>query len=579
MEHRMIEIKIDGNPALEAALAARIGLTGAGPVPAPGPTPTPTPIPTPTPTPGPVVIPPETDFFPATAALAPFPSPEGSTMTWDPINRVVTGAPFLRDLEGKTYTIRPSDSAMFVGSWNDGNTWATQATIIQGQLWFMIQDLWHTRTPNGGSQTQFGGLGTPSPTPLPTAFPAQITDPSAENATSVWDFASSPRAVLALPQIIDPVGKSAWQIRPTDSALFVAGSNDGNTFADMIIVRARKPYFLTQGIWHERMANGGSATVFQLPAALGTNTPPVVPGTITDPVAVSPAPGSTGNIVPVTAGWAAAVAASQPGDTVQGAAQTYLESFLVDKPLVIDGNGAILNDAAPVTLVHGKAAIVLDTDAVIKNFEIEGVGLTEAGAGLTSGIRNETSGRFEIDSVHIHDCQDGIGWSSGTNSVLTLNNVTVERCGLQSAVGAHNLYLAGQGRFVVTNLTTVDPVLGHAFKSRMNGGEIHGGLFRAATGSCFDISDGSTTQITVDGATIVKPAGSPDHKAIAYCPESMVNGAAGMLFTNTHFDLLCDNPLINVGAGTVTVDATCTFTGTPPTNQGAGTLVWNAVQQ
>ena len=328
-----------------------------------------------------------------------------------------------------------------------------------------------------------------------------------------------------------------------------------------------------------------------------------------EPVAFSPAPGSSGTVLLVGPSrthktLAAALAAAKDGDTIRLDAGVYKESLLITKAVVIDGGGKVTNpgtkgasytagavfDYAAVTaLANGKGGLVPRRDCVLRGLEIKGAGIKQTSAQMTSAIRNEGAGRFTVEECWLHDNQCGIG-SGGYAVVWSVKNCLIRNNGLGDGY-THNVYLDGgdstkPGRFYGEGITSiVDPTRsntafgtgkqngGHALKLRTDTIEMRGSNYLSANdGTPLDVPSGTAERAVIANTTIEKPSGAANHRLISYAPENQNNGSAGMLFTTCTLIASCPNPFVYIAAGTMTFE-NCSKTGNAITKQGAGNVV------
>jgi hypothetical protein len=543
-----------------------------------------------------------TNFFPADPTLAPFPSPENSASTWDPNLKAVGGSPYLRDADGIVWYIRASDSALFRNGYNDGNTFANQIIIRQGEIYWTTGPYWYRPSAMAGSQT-IPHLPAASATSLPTyqaipepvkfpPSPANASFPSPENAVSAWN--GELKTIGGAPYLRDSDG-FIYQIRASDSAVLQNGSTDGNTFAWELISRGGKIYWNNGGHWYLPNGKGGSTTIWPLPAAYAApGGTAAAPGNMpADPPRPSVGPGSSGRTITAAPGQTLEqlLTSARPGDTIKlVAGRVYAEAARVSVPVVLDGGGRGNNatggaiiDGLNIAPVGGKAGLLLVVDCILKGLEIRNWGLNDPNPDFICGIRNDAPGWYEISGCNIHDCQGGIGGSVVGATNWNIHDTTIRNCG-NGTGREHNVYLGTSTlKAILTNVvSTVDPTFtnslrqkvggGYPLKSRANHTEIRGGTFSAPDAACIDIPDGSTDPVIIDGATLIKPAGSPDHKVINYAEESTTNGLAGLKVTHSTLKLETESPLFLIAGGVLTFDSTSTFSGNNPSVQGGGTM-------
>lgn len=331
---------------------------------------------------------------------------------------------------------------------------------------------------------------------------------------------------------------------------------------------------------------GGNYNAGSLPDAFQTD----ASGATTSTIAVSSvkaptpapraaiAPGSSGKVLKVCAtGCAyttltAAIQASVAGDTVDLGAGTYKEAPpAIAVPLkIIWEQGAILDGTGLTgSLAHGKGLIIPMSDLLLVNPVITGTAMDQGSAQGTAAIRPETGCNYiDIQGGELYGNQNGIA-GGDIPVVLTVTGTSLHDNGLGDGY-THNIYMSG-GTLSVTlnNVNSVNPNGGHAAKVRAYALTINGGTFEAFSAAAIDDPQGSVGVALIDGATIIKKAGAYNHTVLDYATENNNSGNGGMTIRNTTFNLLCDNPVIMVGAGSVvTLEGSNKFIGTKPTANG-----------
>jgi Ca2+-binding RTX toxin-like protein len=160
---------------------------------------------------------------------------------------------------------------------------------------------------------------------------------------------------------------------------------------------------------------------------------------------------------------AAAVRASEPGDTVYVRAGTYVDDFVhIPHDLNITGVGGKAHIKATVAPSNGKASLVTNGNIALDNLEFSGVRVPD---GNGAGIRHE-GGHLTIKNSYFHDNEMGLL----TKAVMPEATVTIE--GSEFArMGNGSPFLHGVYINHIKKVTVSDSVFhhtkgGHHFKSR-----------------------------------------------------------------------------------------------------------------
>src|SRR5215471_14474083 len=160
---------------------------------------------------------------------------------------------------------------------------------------------------------------------------------------------------------------------------------------------------------------------------------------------------------------AAAVAASQSGDTIQVQAGTYTNDWAtIDHPLTIVGVGGYAHFVTNTDIPNGKANLVVDANLTISNCEFSGA---QVGDMNGAGIRWE-AGNLTVDHCYFHDNQEGI--LAGANPsddqehgryIGTVASLTVDNCYFSNQNGGQDVK-SRAATTTITNSIFVDPVDG-----------------------------------------------------------------------------------------------------------------------
>jgi hypothetical protein len=194
---------------------------------------------------------------------------------------------------------------------------------------------------------------------------------------------------------------------------------------------------------------------------------------------------------------AAAVAASQDGDTIQVQAGTYTNDFATIKTkITIEGVGGMVHLLATEDPPNEKAIFVTQNDITLRNLEFSGAQVPD---GNGAGIRYDGTGNLTIDNCYFHDNQDGLLAAANPAGSITITNSQFSHNGAGDG-GTHNLYVNEVGTLTVTNSYFHDAVVGHEIKSRADNTIIQGDTIvdgQSGTASySIDLPDGGNATIS-----------------------------------------------------------------------------------
>ena len=384
--------------------------------------------------------------------------------------------------------------------------------------------------------------------------------------------------------LIMQAGVAAYQVNGTTLNLSGSSSSPPNE----LIVRQGTVYLILSGSGIvQTLESNGCVYSAALPPAWVSGTTsagtPGLPALAPPPTPAAIAPGSSGRIVscglahPTLPTITAGINACQAGDTLKVDPGTYKETLpswsvplhLIGTGVTIDGTGL---DA---TLAHGMGMMVPAADSIIEGFEIIGVGLQSASADLTSAIRPNTGcGYLTLLNVNLNGNQCGLG-QGGFQCYMVIENGLIENNGWPAsspnAGYSHNVYV-GSGSLTLTNTQSINPMGGHAIKSRCAIFSASGCSFSAADATCVEMPDGTTTIFAISDCTFTKAATDANYGILGYCVESSTNGAAGGAIIGGSMSLACQNPAILTQGGTIMLAGVAT-NGNALTVQGTGTVI------
>jgi hypothetical protein len=220
---------------------------------------------------------------------------------------------------------------------------------------------------------------------------------------------------------------------------------------------------------------------------------------------------------------AAAVAASASGDTIDVNAGTYTNDFLnISHSLTLEAVGGAVALVATVQPPNGKA--IIDAGGAGVNVAITGFDLSGATVpdGNGAGIRYE-GGNLTLNSVNIHDNQDGLLAAADPNGSITIANSTFANNGAGDG-RTHNIYVNPVGNLTVRDSTITGAVVGHEIKSRaLSTTIVNNTIGDGTTGTAsyeIDLPNGGVADI--EGNHIQKGANAQNPIAISFGEEGGV---------------------------------------------------------
>lgn len=423
-----------------------------------------------------------------------------------------------------------------------------------------------------------------------TADPGNAAFPSPENSRIVrLNGVISGRPYLlasdgSVHQLVAPT--AAGPHGYTVNGQMVTGGGSGDVYNQLLVRQGKVFAQLASGQWQQ--FNPGMASMYNasLPDAYQTDASGQTTSTVANSSVTAPtpaarnaiAPGSTGKILKVCASGCAyrtltaAIGAAANGDTVDLGPGTYKEAppAIAVSLKIMWEKGAVLDlTGLTSSLAHGKGAIVPMNDLLLVNPVITGTAMDQGSAQGTAAIRPETGCNYiDIQGGELYGNQNGVA-GGGIPVVLTMTDTYLHDNGLGDG-GTHNIYMStGTLKVILKNVRSLNPNGGHALKDRAFDTSVTGGVFEAFSAASIDIPQGSVSQAVLDGVIITKKAGAYNHTVLDYATENTTSGNGGLLIKNSTLNLLCDNPAILVGAGSVvTIDPSTKITGTKPTAQG-----------
>ncbi len=234
---------------------------------------------------------------------------------------------------------------------------------------------------------------------------------------------------------------------------------------------------------------------------------------------------------------AAAIAASQNGDTIAVQAGTYYNDFAqITKNISIVGVGGMANIVATTQPSNGKGIFVIDGDVRIENMSFSGATVPD---GNGAGIRYQ-SGNLTIVNSYFHDNQNGLLANPNSTGTITITGSEFAKNGTGDGY-THNIYVNDLAKLTITDSYFHDASIGHQIKSRaqvtvITDNRIYDGAAGGGTGSySIDVPNGGKATIT---GNIIQQSSATDNPAIIHF------GGEGGPYSGSSL-LISDNIVIN----------------------------------
>jgi hypothetical protein len=226
---------------------------------------------------------------------------------------------------------------------------------------------------------------------------------------------------------------------------------------------------------------------------------------------------------------AAAVAASNDGDTIDVQAGVYTNDFFyIGHSLTLQAVGGQAQIVATHTGLNGKAAIiegVPGANVVINGFDISGVAV---GDGNGAAIRYE-GGSLSLTDDYFHDNQEGLlGNGDDPNGTITVNHSEFAFNGDGSGF-THNFYAGAIASVTITNSYFHDANVGHEIKSRAVNNTIENNrIFDNNSTASYSIDLPNGGNATISGNQIQQGPNSENFYIFAYGEEGSRGGSASI---------------------------------------------------
>jgi hypothetical protein len=415
------------------------------------------------------------------------------------------------------------------------------------------------------------------------------TKPSPENS----EILMLNGKVTGAPYLVDNTG-GVWTLTINAAGLGVAfidstqiGGGGAGQGIDQLIVRTGLVFCVLVGgqvqLWNPSEGSLYGATLpaaFTTPATATTPALPALPALPATPAVMG---GTSGTVINCGAGQTlatitAGINAAAAGDKVQVAKAAYNEALPeLCVPIMLDLGGSTLSGTGlTASLAGGGLGLIVPNapGCIVQNGTITGVAMDQTCGQMTAAVR-PNGGCSYLETNDLTCTANQIGFASGGYPIVWIDNgSTLHNNGLGDAAGStHNAYFStAPGAQTTLNNTTsvIDPTApgplgllqGHAIKCRQEHGIIvNGGTFAAPLATIFDIPDGSTTPVQLNGATLSKTATDGNHAILGYAMESQTNGLDGVIINGGTINACCASPLWQGTGGTITIDTNVVLTG------------------
>ena len=273
---------------------------------------------------------------------------------------------------------------------------------------------------------------------------------------------------------------------------------------------------------------------------------------------------------------AAAVAATQDGDTVLVQAGTYTNDFFtISHKITLQSVGGTAYDIATVSPPNGKAIATVDNDATINGFGFSGA---VVGDGNGAGIRYE-AGNLVVNNSVFWNNQDGILGAANPAGTILVENSEFSDNGVGDGY-THNLYIGAIASFTLVNSYMHDANGGHEVKSRAYNNVIEGNRIFDNNGDgsySIDLPNGGND--TVANNVIEKGANAVNYSTIHFGGEGTPYAGSNLAISgNTIVNDNANGILVNNQAGSDPVTLTNNQTwGYTNANLGTVTASGNTV--
>ena len=235
---------------------------------------------------------------------------------------------------------------------------------------------------------------------------------------------------------------------------------------------------------------------------------------------------------------AAAIAASQDGDTIAVQAGTYTNDFAEISTMIsltAIGGRVIMN--ATEDLPNEKGILITDTDVSITGFTFTGAQIPQSEGQNGAGIRYQ-GGNLTLASCYFHNNQEGVLADADPTGTITVVTSEFAHNGDKTGGGVgytHNIYIGAVALLDIESSYFHDANFGHEIKSRasttiVNNSRVVDGPTGTASYS-IDLPNGGAATISND--QIEQGPNSNNPIIISYGEEGNVAPGSSLLVTNT----------------------------------------------
>ena len=235
---------------------------------------------------------------------------------------------------------------------------------------------------------------------------------------------------------------------------------------------------------------------------------------------------------------AAAIAASQDGDTVAVQAGTYTNDFAeISTAISLTAIGGRVTMNATEDLPNEKGILVTDTDVSITGFTFAGARIPQNEGQNGAGIRYQ-GGNLTLTNCYFHNNQDGVLADADPTGTITVLTSEFAHNGDKSGGGVgytHNIYIGAVALLDIESSYFHDANYGHEIKSRalttlVNNTRVVDGPTGTASYS-IDLPNGGAATISND--QIEQGPNSSNGVIISYGEEGNVAQNSSLLISNT----------------------------------------------
>ena len=235
---------------------------------------------------------------------------------------------------------------------------------------------------------------------------------------------------------------------------------------------------------------------------------------------------------------AAAIAASQDGDTIDVQAGTYTNDFSeISTMITLTAVGGRVTMNATVDLPNEKGILVTDTDVSITGFTFTGAHIPNNEGQNGAGIRYQ-GGNLTLTGCYFHNNQEGLLSDPDPSGTITVKNSEFAHNGDKSGGGlgyTHNIYIGAVAVLDIEGSYFHDANYGHEIKSRalttiVNNTRVVDGPTGTASYS-IDLPNGGIATISND--QIEQGPNSQNPAIISYGEEGNVPQNSSLLISNT----------------------------------------------